>query len=124
MKRLLMIVGAMLVASGLLFVPAKSEAQTACPTGSYRTVDSWGNSICKRFDGSTATVDVRPQQTCPTGSYSTVDNFGNRICRSFQSSPQQPQTDYYDRSTRNASGCPTGFYPGVDNYGNRVCKRF
>lgn len=123
MKRLMMILGAMLVASGLFFFPTKSEAQTSCPTGSYRSVDGYGNSICKRFDGSTATVTTRPQQTCPNGAYSTIDNYGNRICRSY-ATPQQPQTDYYRPNPNNATGCPNGFYRTVDSYGNRVCKAF
>jgi hypothetical protein len=53
----------------------------ACPN---RSVDKWGNKICKRFgDGSTATVQTSTPDGCPIGSYRTFDNWGNRICQSF-----------------------------------------
>jgi len=117
------IIGALLLVLGLFSVSEEAEAQASCPTGSYRTVDSYGNSICKRFEGSTAIVTTRPQQTFPNGAYPTIDNYGNRICRSF-ATPQQPQTDYYRPNPNNATGCPNGFYRTIDNYGNRACKPF
>jgi hypothetical protein len=117
------IIGALLLAVGLFAFTGDAEAQSACPTGSYRSIDSYGNSICKRFDGSTATVTTRPQQTCPNGAYSTIDSYGNRICRSY-ATPQQPQTDYYRPNPNNAAGCPNGFYRTIDNYGNKVCTPF
>ena len=91
-----------------------------CPMGSYRSIDNWGNSVCKRMsDQSTESAERPRYQACPMGSYQTVDNYGNQICRTFEAS-NQPRTDYYDTSR----GCPVGFYQGVDNYGRPACKRF
>ena len=46
--------------SMMLGTSSSVSAQSTSPTGSYGTVDSWGNQICKRYDGSTATVTTRP----------------------------------------------------------------
>src|SRR5207249_6026137 len=75
----------------------------ACPIGSYPWVDSWGNSICKRFDDdSTATVRRNPNgpSGCPVGSYPWVDSWGNRVCRGEDGNA-------YDTS----HGGPIGSYP-------------
>jgi hypothetical protein len=111
---------AALILSALVAASALPAYAQSCPTGSYPSIDSFGNQICKRFgDGSTASAKVPRGQTCPTGAYPTVDNYGNQICRSFDS-PNKPRTDYYDTS----KGCPTGTHQSVDSYGNQVCKRF
>lgn len=115
MRRVLILSALMAAISG--FAPALAQQ---CPMGSFPSVDSWGNQVCKRFgDQSTATAQVQRGQQCPNGAYPTVDNFGNQICRSFNA-PNQPGTDYYDTS----KGCPMGTFPTVDTYGNNVCKRF
>lgn len=98
--------------------PAQAQQ---CPAGSYPSVDSFGNQVCKRFsDQSTATAQVPRGQTCPMGSFPTVDSYGNQICRSQGAAPSQPHTDYYDTSR----GCPAGTFQTVDAYGDPVCKRF
>ena len=98
---------------------AAPAAAQNCPIGSYPSVDSWGNNICKRTGGGgTASVQAPSGGGCPIGSYPTVDRYGNQVCRQPGSS-SRPQTDYYDTS----KGCPIGSYPSVDSYGNKVCKR-
>jgi hypothetical protein len=115
-------IAAVLLTSALVAATAGlSPAQAQqCPVGSYPSVDSWGNQVCKRFsDQSTATVQAPRGQACPTGSNQAVDTWGNPVCRSFES-PNQPRTDYYDTS----KGCPAGTHEWVDNWGNKVCKSF
>jgi hypothetical protein len=86
-----------------------------CPLGSYPWTDSWGNSICKRFDGG-GTAAIRGSLTkCPTGSFPSVDSWGNRTCKTFRGGVQ-----YYDTSR----GCPIGTYRWNDNWGNPICRRF
>ena len=115
MHRVLVVSALIAATAGL--TPAQAQQ---CPMGSYPSVDSWGNQICRRVsDQSAATAQVPRGQTCPNGAYPTVDGYGNQICRSFNT-PNQPRTDYYDTSR----GCPMGSYPSVDSYGNNVCKRF
>lgn len=85
-----------------------------CPIGSFPSVDSWGNQICKTFGGSTSSIQGG-LDNCPVGSYPFVDNLGNRVCQTFNSG-----TRYYDTT----AGCPIGSHPWVDNWGNQVCKSF
>jgi hypothetical protein len=86
-----------------------------CPLGSYPWTDSWGNSICKRFDGG-GTATIRGSLTnCPTGSFPSVDTWGNRTCKTFRGGVQ-----YYDASRR----CPIGTYRWADTWGNPICRRF
>jgi hypothetical protein len=107
---------AALVSTSAGLAPAKAQQ---CPAGTFPTVDSWGNQVCKRLsDQSTAMVQKPPGQACPNGAHPAVDNFGNQICRS-EAMGSQPQTDYYDTS----KGCPAGTIPWVDTFGNHVCKR-
>lgn len=109
-----------LALSALITSAAVAPAQAQqCPVGSLPWVDSWGNHICRRMDGSTATTEVPRGQTCPTGSYPWTDDWGNRICRK-DGAPNQPRTDYYDTS----KGCPAGTHNWVDDWGNKVCKPF
>jgi len=108
------------VAAALASVVGPAAWAQQCPNGSYPTVDSFGNNICKSIsDGRPQTTQVPHGQQCPNGAYPTVDKFGNNICRSM-STPNQPRTDYYDTS----KGCPVGMIPSVDSFGNNVCKRF
>jgi hypothetical protein len=99
--------------------PSRAQPQPPCPVGAVPSVDSWGNRICRRADGSTATAQAPNGQTCPIGAVPTVDAWGTRICRS-EASGAQPRTDSYD--TR--KGCPTGSIPSVDSWGAKVCKPF
>jgi len=101
---------------GLLSPSALSEQ---CPTGSYQTVDQWGNKICKEFGsgGATKSIEGRINQ-CPTGTYSTVDSWGNRVCKEMKGDGRGKE--YHDTSR----GCPVGSYQTVDQWGNKVCKRF
>jgi hypothetical protein len=86
-----------------------------CPTGSYSSVDNFGNQICRAF-GSGATMTIQGDvNNCPSGTYSSVDNWGNQICKGFSGNSQ-----YYDTSR----GCPNGTYSSVDNWGNQICKGF
>ncbi len=92
-----------------------ASAEAACPVGSHPWVDSWGNSICKRFSGGATTTIEGSLERCPVGTTPWVDSWGNRICRSLDR-----RESYYDTSR----GCPVGTYQWVDEYGNAVCKRF
>ncbi|MFC3068706.1 hypothetical protein [Phenylobacterium soli] len=114
-------IAAALALSALFAVGAALPAQAQqCPVGSYPSVDTWGNQVCKRFgDNSTATAQTPRGQQCPTGAHPAVDKWGNQICRTFDS-PGQPRTDYYDTS----KGCPAGTHEWVDQWGNKVCKPF
>jgi hypothetical protein len=101
----------------LAFVIPASAAFAVCPTGTYQSVDMYGNQICKRIDdGSAAITQSNPATHCPNGSFQSVDNMGNHVCKSFDNAGPT----YYDTS----KGCPTGTYKSVDNFGNPVCKKF
>jgi|SRR5271157_6000962 len=83
-----------------------------CPIGSFPSVDSWGNQICKTFGGATETIQGS-LDTCPIGFHPWVDSWGNQVCQSFDSG-----TNAYDTS----KGCPIGTTPWVDEWGNPICK--
>src|SRR5438094_1658079 len=86
-------------------------AHAGCPIGSHPWVDSWGNSICQRFDGTTATVEGSLDD-CPVGTHPWVDSWGNRVCQSFDGGSR-----LYDTS----HGCPIGTHPWIDSWGNSIC---
>jgi hypothetical protein len=96
------------------FCAWSGAALAQCPVGSFPWVDSWGNQICRSFDGGTATIEGS-LDNCPTGTHPWVDSWGNRICKSFGMGSQ-----YYDTS----GGCPVGTYEWTDSWGNEICKRF
>ncbi len=93
---------------------APRTALAICPAGSYSTLDSYGNTVCKSFAGAIVTSDGS-LSNCPMGSHPWVDAWGNHICQSFDANQR-----YYDT----AHGCPIGTFPWVDEWGNRVCKSF
>jgi hypothetical protein len=115
-------IAAALILSALISATAGVPAAQAqqCPAGTYPSVDTWGNQVCKRFsDNSAAAVQTPHNQACPNGAYPTVDKWGTQVCRTFDT-PNQPRTDYYDTS----KGCPVGSLPSMDSWGNKVCKPF
>ena len=94
-------------------VPAAPSSAT-CPTGSFPTVDNWGNAICRRIGtGTTATAQPNPATGCPNGSFPSVDGMENNVCKSFNAGPT-----YYDTS----HGCPNGMAPSIDKWGNNTCR--
>ena len=97
-----------------LLLTLQASTAFACPIGSFPSVNSWGNQICKTFgEGSTSTIQGG-LANCPVGSHPGVDSWGNQVCQSFGGG------SYYDTSR----GCPTGSYPSVDSWGNQTCKFF
>lgn len=118
-----LVVGFVLSVFAMAMVTGGATAQRIqCPTGTYQSVDGWGNVVCQPFGlgNQQPVITQTPRgQSCPYGSYQTVDNYGNSICRSYNSI-NRPSTDYYDTSR----GCPNGFYETVDGSGNRVCRRY
>jgi hypothetical protein len=104
-----------LIAALLALLGLPSTAFAACPTGSFPSVDKWGNQICQRFGGGPPATIQGSIDNCPTGTHPWVDSWGTRTCKSFNS-PRQ----FYDTS----KGCPTGTYQWVDQWGNQTCKRF
>jgi hypothetical protein len=98
-----------------IFVAGVAANAHACPIGSFPSVDSWGNQICKTLDTGQTTTIQGSVENCPIGTHPWVDNWGNKICQSFTGGAQ-----YHDTS----GGCPIGAYQWVDNWGNKVCRQF
>jgi hypothetical protein len=106
------VVLSVLLLGGVLWT---SRADAQCPVGTYPSVDSWGNRICKSFDGGGTRSIEGNLNNCPVGTHPGIDSWGNRMCQSSDS-PQK----FNDTS----KGCPLGTYPWVDSSGNSVCKSF
>lgn len=97
-----------------LAVLVPTTALADCPIGTHPWVDRWGNNICQRWGGGTATIEGS-LDNCPIGTHPWVDTWGNRVCKSTLGG-----TQYYDTS----EGCPVGTYEWPDFWGNPSCKRF
>lgn len=99
---------------GIFMHSVVSQANAACPMGTYQWQDQWGTPICKRLDdGGTASIQGTTKN-CPVGSYPWQDSWGNAICKTYDD-----KKEYQDTS----QGCPIGTYQWQDQWGNSVCKR-
>jgi hypothetical protein len=103
------------IAIALVILWSNAALAADCQTGSYPSLDTWGNKICKRFeDNSISSVQASPD-SCPMGTQPWMDQWGNRVCQSYS----EPAQQLYDTS----AGCPAGTLSAMDNWGNQVCKR-
>ena len=84
-----------------------------CPSGTYRTIDTMGNKVCRSSMTGQDVTTARGASGCPNGAYPTIDSMGNKVCRNDMTG----QT-FYDTSR----GGPMGTHPGMDTYGKRVCQ--
>jgi hypothetical protein len=90
------------------------QAWAACPPGTFPFIDTFGNNICKSFDGGATRSIEGNTRNCPPGTLPAMDRYGNNVCQSIQNGQR-----FYDTSR----GCPAGTIPWVDTYGNDVCRR-
>jgi len=49
--------------------------------GDHGEVDSWGNTVCQKFNSSQQFYDT--SKGCPVGAFQWVDEWGNQICKKF-----------------------------------------